>query len=486
MNNNRKKLIAMLAAAVMICGQAGPAAPFVSVHAEETVSLTESLAVVIPENTYVTNGMFTITYDTDKLTLVSAEAGASFSGVLTAVNTRTPGTVTLGFVSAKPFNAGGNALELSFERKSGSESISDLCSLTVNEFVGEDGSGKETAVDSEKIKLEAAASEMTVSASEITSDGTDIIADISFSGNPGVTNGVITVKYDPSVIKFEEASAGQMLKNAVFEANGAQAGTVRIAFISSKAVTENGTAFSIKFSAVADGVSEVGLELNEFESSSVSGAVSRINASAVPGSVTVSSAKAELSVSASVSEDGKVSALVSIPEKTGVTNGVISVSYDPAVLKFESASACGVFEKAIAEANETVPGTVKIAFISSTGITAGGEAVKLEFSSSDSSDTEITVDTEEFSGISADGNVHRINTVPGSCTVKFGSEGSEPFDKYDINSDGRVTAIDILYFKRVIFEVEEDAQICRKADINGDGTVDVLDLMRLQRFIINS
>lgn len=481
MKNNSKKLIAMFAAAMMICGQAGTAAPYVTISAEESVSQTEMISVVIPENTTVTNGMFTVTYDAQKLELINAEAGKAFSGIMTAVNTKEYGKVTLGFVSSKPFNAGGNAFVLTFERKSGTENAADLCSLAVNELITEDESGKETAVKTENIKLETAVSEMTVEVSSSVINGSDVCADINFSENQGVTNGVITVKYDPSVIRFESVSAGELLENAFFEANEISEGTVKIAFVSSTGITAAGNAFNINFSAVSDGASDIGLVLSEFASGS-----SKINASAVSGSVTVNMKKAELSMDASAAEDGRVNAAVVLPNDTGVTNGVLTVSYDPSVLKFDSASVCGVLEKSVAEINGKEPGTVKIAFVNSTGITEGGEAVKLVFTSSETADTKITVSADEFMKTASDGAVSKISTVPGECAVILNSEVHDSVDNLDINGDGSVSAVDILYFKRVLFEVEEDKQICSNADINGDGEVDVMDLMRLLRFLLGA
>lgn len=446
---------------------------------------TEKVSVTLSELTEVTNGMITVTYDTEKLRLEKAKAGSVLASSLCTVR-NTDGKTIIAFAASDVMSVEGSLLDLEFTRISGTEDISELCSFTVNEFISLDKEGKEYNVSTEQLKFvsDTKKSEAVVSVSgKIDEETSEPQVMLNISENTGVTNGIFTVKYDPEVIKFEKGTVCEAFKGTYAEINEVSAGVIKIAFVNNTGISAGGDMIKLDFSVVNDGTSALEVEVNEFSNVLMSGEVEKISTKTVGGSVTVSqSQKAEISITDAITNvSQKTDVFISIPVGTGVTNGVMTVEYDTKLAKFDSSEACDAFENTLVQVYEAEPGKIKIAFINSQGIMAGGNALKLSFTGVASGETTLTLSVSEFSNISLSGDVTKIpvKITNGKFVVK-----AEEVD-YDVDGNGVVNALDLVYAKRSILHSESVTQdVYRRTDINKDGKVNVFDLIRLKQIMI--
>ena len=248
-------------------------------------------------------------------------------------------------------------------------------------------------------------------------------------------------------------------------------------------ISAGGDMIKLDFSVVNDGTSALEVDVNEFSNVLMSGEVEKISTKTVGGSVTVSrSQKAEISITDAITNvSQKTDVFISIPVGTGVTNSVMTVEYDTKLAKFDSSEACDAFENTLVQVYEAETGKIKIAFINSQGIMAGGNALKLSFTGVASGETTLTLSVSEFSNISLSGDVTKIpvKITNGKFVVK-----AEEVD-YDVDGNGVVNALDLVYAKRSILHSESVTQdVYRRTDINKDGKVNVFDLIRLKQIMI--
>lgn len=480
-----KKMLSLIAALMIIATQT----PYAyiqpeSVMAEQTEQI-ESVSINISELTEITNGMITVTYDNTKLLLKSSKAGDTLSSAMCAVSNK-EGKVTIGFVSSKVISVEGSLLDIEFERISGTEDISELCSFEINEFISLDKDGKEYNASTDSVKLvsdtvkESAVVSVVGKISEETSLPQVML---NISENTNATNGVFTVKYDPEIIKFENGSVCKAFEGVMAEINEVSPGTIKIAFINNTAISAGGDMIQLDFSAVSEGNTALEVEVNELCNISDDSAKDII-CKTVSDSLTIDKVeKSKITLTDATAEvTGKADIFVSLPENTGVTNGSMMLEYDTKLVKFDSSEICEAFEGVMAEVNEVEPGKIMIAFIKSDGISIGGNALKLSFTAIAEGETSLALSVKEFSKISVTGDISDIpvETANGKITVTVSEEV-----EYDVDGNGVVSAIDLVYVQKCILDsLNVTPDIFRRADVNKNGEVNIFDLIRLKQIML--
>lgn len=310
---------------------------------------------------------------------------------------------------------------------------------------------------------------------------------ICIDSNSACTNGMLTVKYDPSALSFTEGKPCELMENVLCEINETEPGTVKIAFVSSTPITDTGRIFYLEFTGKKSGITPVEITADEYTYFSEDGEV-KLDYSGYTAELPLSVELQNPSLGIHGTE--KNSAVIEISENSGLTNGMLTVMYDSSAAKFESADTSD-FPGVIAEINEPEPGRIVIAFVSDESITAAGNLVHLNFSATgdSASECELTVEPHEFYELTADGDAREISfSITNGKMNLSGAEITPPADTedidYDINSDNSVNTIDFIELTRIIVGLETSVS-AEKSDINRDGSVNAEDLAAFRKLLLD-
>ena len=115
-----------------------------------------------------------------------------------------------------------------------------------------------------------------------------------------------------------------------------------------------------------------------------------------------------------------------------------------------------------------------------TNVTISATAVNSKASISGTGSKQLSSGSNVFtvSVKAQNGNVRNY-----TITVNRGNETGA--GKGDLNGDGKISAIDIVFVQRIIIGIDKaDEGIKAIADINGDGKITALDIVMIQRHII--
>lgn len=536
-----KKIISVITALSLACtGFISYRTSFPDETAVQAVAVSEGkVRIHVSEELSATNGMFTVTYNPEKIKIdENVVLNKALSGTMNVVNTQTAGKIVICFASAKAVTISEYIAELSFTSLTGEAAdTSDLFTLNVDELITLDADGTEKDVPAKNIGISLAepAPEFIFGLKDQTDDNIEISFDIS--ENPGITNGVFTMKYDTSLLEFESGTSGSIFENAFFEINESEPGVIKIAFLSNETITNKGTAATIVFKCKKEGTAKINLTANELDNidkdgNTLSYYVPEQSASVPVKANTVSSPAVEITAS----ESEKNSAYISISENSGITNGIFTVKYDTSVLEFKSGTPCELFEGALCEINESEPGVIKIAFISNSPVTLNGNAVKLDFEAKKSGTAELNLTVNELADISQTGESHSFNIPDSLWTIEASADSevsvttpavtseppvsettadtttepsvttvppvteqpdittsmpagtttayivSDPME-CDINDDEVVTTADLIKIMQVILS-QIPASECPSADINKDGYVNILDFIAVRKIFL--
>lgn len=458
--------------------------------AEET-SLTQSeqkelVSLNLKEDITVTNGMFTITYDADKITAENVVLSNAFKGALTAVNQKTPGKIVIGFASSSPLTLSESIADITFSCAEYNDFILDYISFTTDELITLDETGSEKNVSTDGIELVETVSTPYAAVTHTVSDEQGHLpVYIDIERNSAFTNGLFTVSYDPDMLTFNEGKSCELMENAMCEIRESTPGTIKIAFISDKPVSDTGHAFLLDFTGKKNGETVIDLTADEFSYISENGSKELNFTDRVNGNyVYIEMSSALVHVHGSANEEN--TAVIDISENSGVTNGLFTVTYDTSAAEFTGAEPGENFSDIIIAANESEQGTVKIAFVSDKSITEGGDFIKLHFTSSRSSECPLSIEVNEFSEIntydvSRDIPFTEINGTV-SITGKSDETETEP-DGGDINDDGAVNTGDLLSLIKMILTADT-AEYNASYDLNNDGSVNSEDLLTLRTILM--
>ncbi len=456
--------------------------PSVTYAAEQ--SAQSEAFVTIPEGTFASNGMLTITYDPEKIKVTGTTSGDMLKGVMNSANIR-EGKITFGFASIKPVDISGNILKITYEGNEGTSPFT----MNVNELITLDDKGNELSVDTSGIYVKTDIPHEAEFDLSYSSSGSNITATLGFPEGTKVTNGVITVNYDKNKLKFLDGAPEKALENGMAEFHETQDGQIKIVFIDTTEIN-GGKALSLNFKALAES-SDISVYADEFFFTDKDGKSKSIPVKpaycSVKADKTVTAAK--LSIFPSEPDDpenptSKVAVTANIPAGTGVTNGVLTLSYDPEVISVSDITPGGSLENAMTAINEISEGTVKIVFISSDPINDEGW-ISFECTGKKDGTAAVSINADEFFATSIDGIADPIPVE--NAEVMFNiSSFKETQLKYDINGDGDVSAPDLIVMSACIFSPDSvKPEVLKRADLNKNGIVNVFDMIRLKKYLLS-
>ncbi len=478
MTNKIIKTASLITALTLACCNPVVIMPHTAYAAEQ--STQAEAFITVPEGTFASNGMFTVTYDPQKVTVTDAKAGDMITGGMNIANIKN-GKVTFAFVNTKPMDISGNILKITYE----TDGSPSPFSLKINELITLDEKGNELGVDRSGISIAAdtAKNEPEFSLS-CSSSGSTVKATLSFPENTDVTNGVIVVNYDEQKLKYLNGSAESSLENGMFEINKVSEGQIKIAFINTKAIS-GGEAFSLNFEALSK-YSQISAQAEEFFYTDANGESTSITVKPASCSVEADdTAYAKLSISlpgsySAFDPPSNITASVNIPEKTGVTNGVLTLSYNPEEVSISKSVLGGSLENAMVEINEISEGVVKIAFINPDPINEKGW-ISFDLTGKKDCFTTVQINADEFLATGKDGVAVPIPVESGSAYICILSS-----IKYDINGDGTVSSPDLIALRNCIFSPESvTPEVLKRADLNNNDTVNVFDMIRLKNYLLS-
>ena len=263
-----KKIISIITALSLIGCHAYSPVVLNETYVSAESGLTESVRIHTDNDIFASNGMLTIDYDFKKLDLKEVVLNPAVESVLYAVNTQTPGKITIAFASDKEITVSEYIADLIFYNfTDGEEKAYSLCELTVDELVtiGENGSDKE--VPSDDIVISEGKSDVNAFLSGSESEDPDYLnVHLSlYMEYSSVTNGMFTIKYDTSELEFESGEMSGDIEGSLCEIFEAEKGTIKIALVNGEGIIRSGHAADLKFKMKKPCNPELTLTVNELQ-----------------------------------------------------------------------------------------------------------------------------------------------------------------------------------------------------------------------------
>ena len=252
----------------------------------------------------VTNGLFTVNYSPDILKFEKGSICAGFEGTIAEINETTPGEIKIAFVNNEGLSAAGDFIKLDFSAVSTGTATLDVRADELLS-VSEQGKITEFSADSDSCIITAAAPEkalISVSGTSLPVGGSSDIT-IAIPEKTGATNGIFTLKYDASKVKFENSMVCKALDGAMVEVNESEPGKITIAFIKNDGVLAGGDAVKLFFSGLTAGKTDVELYVTEFSKTPGFNKPMVIPTTAVNGTITVTPKK---EISFDINGDGVI------------------------------------------------------------------------------------------------------------------------------------------------------------------------------------
>lgn len=299
-----------------------------------------------------------------------------------------------------------------------------------------------------------------------------------------VTNGKFTFTYDAEQFKATEVILCESLEKTLNVINTNEPGKIVIAFASAAPVTVDDYFAEVKFERISgDGHAVMYTDFSTDELVTVDENGADINLPEETANIGWSSYGDLFMLSdGKPNSDGTATVSVKSSSDFTFTNGILTVTFNPEELKFESGALGEELKGVMAEINEEKPGTVKIAFISSSKINYSGEFVKLTFRSLKSGTAEVTLNADEVLDVDSRGKEFPVFCNESVSSVTAVTPPQEEVS-CDVDDDGSVSTADIITLARIIAGLDEAVP---GADVNGDGVVNVNDLAELVKVFKNN
>ena len=303
------------------------------------------------------------------------------------------------------------------------------------------------------------------------------------------------ITFNPTVLKANSVSEGDFLKQGdgrtffqkgtIDNATGKITG-LKTAQFSKGEMSRQGTLLSVKFTAIANGKSQ--LTLDNFQAGSRRGEA----IPAHPSDITIIVGDPPVS---DVSEDGFSLSTNATPILFGDTfilrlsaekiddlaGWQTDITFDPEVLEAIEVNE-GDFLKSGGEGTFFLRGTIdnkagKITGISaarlSGGVNGTGTLLLVTFTAKAVGDTRITLGNLQAGNSSTE-------AIPLAVPDIVITIGAGAFPAWDVNQDGQVNVLDLI---AVAQHLGTAASANRQADVNGDGTINVLDLIAVAQHL---
>lgn len=259
-----KKFISYITAASLLLAQ-----PYTVLSSEVTALAQEtqyqSLYIVAEEEMSVTNGKFTVTYDAEWFKPAEVILSEPIESTLNVVNTEETGKIVIAFASATPVSVSDSFAEIKFERIAGDGYAQPYSSFSADELVTVNEKGEDIDISKDMVHLVKTSygNPLTISGTPATA-GEKFSININADKNFEFTNGILSVKYDPEILIFNGCGVNQALFGGLSaEFNETEPGVVKIAFISGSAICSSATVFSLSFTRLNDGNTDVILDADE-------------------------------------------------------------------------------------------------------------------------------------------------------------------------------------------------------------------------------
>ena len=338
-------------------------------------------SVTAPEPVSLTNGMITLYYESDKLSVKNVEVCSQMSGMIVDVNKTVPGKIVIGFASVKPVEVSGDLFYVDYEYEAGLKEIPQF-GLKVNELETEDSEGNTVEVDKGSVISNGVRSCLFLSTSsrsraencfKETFDEGCIRFGLQLAYEPlsVVTNGECTVKYDPEVMQFVSVRERD---DIIVEANETEPGTIKLAFVLNEARSD-GFLTDLVFRPLKNTVSDIYLITNQL--------TAVFSEDYILDSAPYYNDRFRFGIDVPELSDGlknnrKATYRLFTGESVPVTNGMITVRYNENV-EFKDIKLGEALDDAMTDINTSTPGKIVIGFASMEPIDLNGVFADIDF-----------------------------------------------------------------------------------------------------------
>ena len=303
------------------------------------------------------------------------------------------------------------------------------------------------------------------------------------------------ITFNPTVLKANSVSEGDFLKQGdgrtffqkgtIDNATGKITG-LKTVQLSKGEMSRQGTLLSVKFTAIADGKSQ--LTLDNFQAGSRRGETIPTRPSGIsiivgdPPALDVSDDMFALSTDVSPVRSGSSFTLRLRTEKvTDLAGWQTDITFDPAVLEVVKVDE-GDFLKTGGEGTFFLRGTIdntagKLTGVSAARLSGGvdgtGTLVSVTFTAKAAGETRVT-----FGNFQA-GNT-RSEAIPSNTPEIIITIEDSAFSTWDVNQDGQVNVLDLI---QVAQRLGSTVSANHRVDVNGDGIINVLDLIAVAQHL---
>ncbi|MBP0961817.1 MAG: hypothetical protein J5864_06700 [Oscillospiraceae bacterium] len=327
----------------------------------------------------VTNGIITLYYDSELVSVKDVDIRDELSGMTTSVNTDVPGKIVIGFASGEPKIISGDIIFVDYEYSTDIKDIPQF-GIRVNELETEDENGKIIEVDKERIESQELSADLLLYNDEYVFKDTDaqgnIFFDIFLDRRLLVTvnNGEFTVTYDPEVMQFDSYEQLGNQDGVLIDINETEPGKLKGTFVSDHEI-DTSEMPRLKFKPLKNAVSEIVIKTDEL---SCVMSEDRI--------LTYSSESDEKSTGFGINIPGLSDSLqynrkgtfrIGTHGDLPVTNGMFTVNYNYKELEFKEVRVSDSIKGAVV--NTDVPGKIVIGFASAEPVTLNEVIADIDF-----------------------------------------------------------------------------------------------------------
>ena len=215
----------------------------------------------------VTNGMISLYYDSELVSVKDVNITDELSGMTSSVNTDVPGEIVIGFTSPEPKKISGDIIYVDYEYSTDIKDIPQF-GIRVNELETEDENGKIIEVDKERIESQELSADLLLYNDEYVFKDTDSQGNIFFDillnhdSLAPVNNGEFTVIYDPEVMQFVSSEQLGKQNGVLIDMNETEPGKLKGTFVSDQGIDADDLTRLI-FKPLKNAASEIVLKTEE-------------------------------------------------------------------------------------------------------------------------------------------------------------------------------------------------------------------------------
>ena len=472
--------VVFLLAAFLPMNVFAAATPLITGSAVEA-QLGEKVEVVfqITHADAVCGGNFNIVYDSEYLQVVSAKAGAVFTGSTPVINTKyASGKVRITWAGLSPLESSGEIIRVEFLVKNGAPSG--------NLDVGIENL-KLYDIHTEPVEAKAEGAQITVKNTYLSlhpeNNGENISVGIWISGDTEFQGGNYTLLYDNTALEPVSVSKGTLLSGTTLLCNSAYASdAVRVSWAGIEAVAEKGELCKVIFKAKTDAETTVRFSLKDVQLYDAQGkplVVQTQEAELVMEAVDAQSPRISVET-VKCENEGVLS--VCINENSMLCGGGIEIKYDNTLVDIVGAEAGDVLQDKSPAINTAYEeNIIKVSWASALPMTKAGALLNITFT--------IKEEVRGFAAFEVNAQSlygENMESVTAICTGGGVTIDRAPIAKKgDIYADDVVNTKDAIMLAQYLAEwdvVFTDATVYA-ADVHADGFVNTKDAIKLAQYL---